>query len=148
MDSSVGYRRCRQRHCCHRFCCPAGAPPLVGVGREIDLFHLDDLLTSDISNRSIYFANIFRLLVAGCRSSSLSSKLNLPVEMSASSFLRARIGIMCVPKSEIPTNNSPFPTKSSFHTTLDLAVCNLACRSAWHSAAALISSRLGNFRSS
>ena len=30
------------------------------LGREIDLSHLDDLLTSDISNRSIYFANIFR----------------------------------------------------------------------------------------
>ena len=37
--------------------------------------------------------------------------------------------------SEIPTNNSRFPTKSSFHT-LNLAACNLGCYSA-----ALISRR-------
>ena len=52
-------------HRCHRFCCPAAAAAAAAeVGREIDLSHLDDLLTSDISNRSIYFANIFRLSVA------------------------------------------------------------------------------------
>ena len=62
MDGQSGYRRChrRRRHRCHRFCCPAAGE----VGREIDLSHLDDLLTSDISNRSIYFANIFRLFMA------------------------------------------------------------------------------------
>ena len=40
---------------CRRTAAAAGE-----LGREIDLSHLDDLLTSDISNRSIYFANIFR----------------------------------------------------------------------------------------
>ena len=81
MDGQSGYRRChrRRRHRCHRFCCPAAGE----VGREIDLSHLDDLLTSDISNRSIYFANIFRLLVAAVVPfSSLIRGLSLLVEMS------------------------------------------------------------------
>ena len=61
----------------------AAAAAADEVGREIDLSHLDDLLTSDISNRSIYFANIFRLLVAAVVPfSSLIRGLSLLVEMS------------------------------------------------------------------
>ena len=98
------------------------------LGREIDLSHLDDLLTSGISNRSIYFANIFRPWMDDALPLSLI-KAKLARRNEYLFTLGVRI-VLCIPKNrQSPTNNSRFSTRSSFQT-LNLAACNLACSSA------------------